>query len=224
MSTVIAAKGTRLSIIFMLYGLMLLFLFLLMVFRTPDTVRANIETELKQALVMLGTADQAELETRTNVRFNAWLYDSGLYHGMYDALAPKRQSSHMEEWQSQSSYGFMSEGWIWRLLENFQLYSYQVVHRVTLMEFWSLTILPMMLCIIASGYYHWKIKHFQLVSSSTGGVRLWLKCLWIMLFLFSIYLITPNIFGYYTIYAPPVLLVMVALSISLIIHNFSKTI
>lgn len=224
MSTVISAKGTRLSIIFSLYSIMLLCLFLLMIAREPVNVRAGIEKELKLALVMLGTSDQAYLEGRTKARFQDWLYDSGFYQTLYKAMAPERQSEHMEDWQAKGSFGFLSEGWIWRLLENFQLYFYQVVHRLTLMEFWTITVLPMMTCIIISGYYHWKIKHYQLVSSSTGGVRIWLKCLWFVLFFFSIYLVTPNIFGYYTIYAPPVLLLMIALSISLVIHNFSKTI
>ena len=82
--------------------------------------------------------------------------------------------------------------------------------------------LPMMVAVIMTGYYTWRIKQYQLVAASTTHVRLWLKALWMVLFLFSVYLITPNIFGYYTIYAPPVLLVLVALSMSLILSNFSK--
>ncbi|MAA93716.1 MAG: hypothetical protein CML21_04240 [Rheinheimera sp.] len=222
MSTAISANSTRLNLIFMLYSAMFLVVFLLMIVRSPDGVRTSIESELKHAMVMLGTEEQHQLETRTKARFQSWIYDSGFYPGLYKALEPKRQTEGMAEWQSKGSFGFLSEGWIWRLLENFQLYAYQITHRLTLMEFWMLTMLPMMVAVIMTGYYTWRIKQYQLVAASTTHVRLWLKALWMVLFLFSVYLITPNIFGYYTIYAPPVLLVLVALSMSLILSNFSK--
>lgn len=224
MSTAISANSTRLNLIFMLYSMMFLIVFALMIVRTPEGVRGSIEKELKYALVMLGSEEQYALETLTKDRFQRWFYDSGFYPGLYNALAPQRQKEGYEEWQNKGSFGFLSEGWIWRLLENFQLYAYQVTHRLTLMEFWILTMLPMMVSIVMTGYYSWQIKKYQLVASSTTHVRLWLKALWLVLFLFSIYLITPNIFGFYTIYAPPVLLVLVALSISYIMSNFSKTV
>ncbi|WP_445766821.1 DUF4400 domain-containing protein [Rheinheimera sp.] len=222
MPTVITASSSRLNLIFVLYSAMFLLVFMLMIIRSPDGVRESIETELKQAMVMLGVEEQYLLETSTKDRFQRWIHDSGFYPGLYKALAPERQREGYEEWQSKGSFGFLSEGWIWRLLENFQLYAYQVTHRLTLMEFWMLTMLPMMIAVIMTGYYTWKIKQYQLIAASTTHVRLWLKALWIVLFLFSIYLITPNIFGLYTIYAPPILLVAVALAISLILSNFSK--
>lgn len=223
MSTVISANSTRLNLIFMLYSIMFLVLFMLMIIRSPDGVRISIENELNYSVQNLGVSEQLALEQLTKDRFQRWIYDSGLYPVLYEALAPERQREEIEAWQNKSSYSFLSEGWIWRLLENFQLYSYQITHRLTLMEFWILTMLPMMFAIVMTGYYTWQIKKYQLVASSTTHVRIWLKSLWIMLFLFSIYLITPNIFGLYTIYAPPVLLILVALSISYIMSNFSKT-
>lgn len=223
MSTVISANSTRLNLIFMLYSIMFLGVFMLMIVRSPDSVRAGIEAELKYAMVTMGTTEQYELEKMTKGRFQHWFYDSGFYPTLYNAIAPQRQKEGIEEWQKKSSFGFMSEGWIWRLLENFQLYAYQVTHRITLMEFWMLTMLPTMIAIVLTGHYHWKIRQYQLASASTTHVRLWLKALWIVLFLFSIYLITPNIFGFYTIYAPPILLTLVALSMSFIMSNFSKS-
>lgn len=224
MSTVITASSTRLNLIFMLYSMMFLIVFALMIVRTPEGVRGSIEKELNYTVVMLGPTEQISLETLTKDRFQRWIYDSGFYPGLYRALEPQRQKEGYEEWQKKGSFGFLSEGWIWRLLENFQLYAYQIVHRLTLMEFWILTMLPMMVAIVMTGYYQWQIKKYQLAGASTTHVRLWLKALWIVLFMFSIYLITPNIFGVYTIYAPPFLLVLVALSISYIMSNFSKAI
>ena len=129
MTTVITASSTRLNLIFMLYSMMFLGVFLLMIVRSPDSVRTGIEKELKIAMVTMGTSDQYKLETVTKERFQNWFYDSGFYPTMYDAIAPARQREGFEEWQKKSSFGFMSEGWIWRLLENFQLYAYQITHR-----------------------------------------------------------------------------------------------
>lgn len=223
MATVISAKETRLHILIMLYFLVLIALFMLMVIREPEAVRADIEFELHHTVEYLSEQEQLSLDTKAKKRFQSWLYDSGLYESVYGALAPKTQQNYAVQWQSDASFGFLSEGWIFRLLENFQLYFYQVTHRLTLMEFWMLTTLPMVIAIIATGYYSWRIKAYQLIGQSTSSVRIWLKVMWLVLFLFLAYMITPNIFGAYTIFAPPVLLLVVALSISYVISSFSKS-
>lgn len=206
----------------MLFSLLFLLVFIAMVVRQPENVRSNIEAELMNAKNMLGVEEQLILERTTKSRFQSWYYDSGMYTSLHNMLAPKRQSAAVEEWQKKGSNGFLSEGWIWRFLENFQLYGYQFTHRITIMQFWIITMLPMMIAIVVTGYYTWRIKQYQLTGQSTAKVRMWLKSLWISLLLFSIYLVTPNLIGAYTLYAPPVLLLLVSVSMALIIASFSK--
>jgi len=193
-----------------------------MVIRPPADVRAQIENELTSKYDYLSASDYQYLEEKINVRFQSWAYDSGFYPFFHKAFYPERQADYAEDWQREASLGMIDGGWIIRMLENMQLFIYQMVHRITLIEFWFFTMLPMMIAIVMTGYYQWRIKQYQLSGSSTGYVRMYLKLLWIILFLFSVYLITPNIFGAYTIYAPPALLLIVALSISLVFTNFSK--
>lgn len=222
MSTAIIQDSTRLNLVFMLFSMLFLLVFLAMIVREPDVVRADIETELMDAKTMLGAQEQLILERQTKSRFQSWYYDSGLYGFVHKMLAPTKQVDAIEEWQSKSSHGFLSRGWVYRFLENFQLYGYQFTHRITMMQFWFMTMLPMMISIIVTGYYTWRIKQYQLTGQSTAKVRLWLKAMWFSLLLFSIYLVTPNLIGAYTLFAPPALLALVSISIALVISSFSK--
>jgi hypothetical protein len=203
--------------------MVLIALFMLMIIREPEAVQKDIETEMHHTIDYLSVQEQVSLENRTKIRFRSWLYDSGLYQAVYGAIAPSTQKNYAVEWQKNASLGIISEGWIFKLLQNFQLYFYQFAHRATLLEFWFLSTLPMVVAIVTTGYYSWRIKAYQLISQSTSSVRIWLKVLWIVLFMFLGYLITPNIFGAYTIFAPPVLLFIVALSVSYVISNFAKS-
>lgn len=224
MATVIVANSSRLNLIYFLFSFLLLCLFSAMVIRDPVAVRKSIEAELNDSRSMLGPVEQAYLERETKQRFQSWYYDSGLYQTVHGFFAPNKQTKIVEEWQSKSSAGFLAEGWIVQFLENFQLYGYQFMHRITMMQFWIVTMLPMMLAIILTGYYTWRIQQYKLTGQSTAKVRMWLKALWISFLLFSIYLVTPNLIGVYTLFAPPVLLALVSLSIALIIASFSKEI
>lgn len=223
MTTVITEETSRLKLLFTLYTLMLFIIFAMMVIRSPESVRTSIESELDYTAHHLGTIEQNRLEEITKKRFQGWVHDSGFYNIIYQAIAPKDDSVGLRVVQQSERSHFFHEGWIWRLLENLQLFSYQIIHRLTLMEFWLLTMLPSVVAITMTGYYNWKIKKYQLAGHSTRQVRIWLKSLWIILMVFSVYLITPNIFGTYTIYAPPLLMIMVALSLSLILSNFGKS-
>jgi hypothetical protein len=222
MSTAIIQDSTRLNLVFMLFGILFLLVFMAMVAREPDNVRADIETELMDSKTMLGAQEQVVLERQTKERFQSWFYDSGMYDFIYKMLAPAKQVDAIEEWQAKSSYGFLSRGWVYRFLENFQLYGYQFTHRITMMQFWMMTMLPMMIAIVMTGYYTWRIKQYQLTGQSTAKVRLWMKAMWFSFLLFSIYLVTPNLIGAYTLFAPPVLLALVSISIALVISSFSK--
>jgi hypothetical protein len=224
MATVIVADSSRLNLIYFLFSFLFLCLFVAMVFRDPVAVRSSIEAELNDARTMLGPIEQTYLESETKKRFQSWYYDSGLYDTVHKLFAPSKQKVIVENWQAKSSAGFLSEGWIIQFLENFQLYGYQFMHRITMMQFWIVTMLPMMLAIILTGYYSWRIQQYKLTGQSTAKVRMWLKALWISFLLFSIYLVTPNLIGAYTLFAPPVLLVLVSLSVALIIASFSKEI
>ena len=202
--------------------IVLIGLVLQMLFRPPENVRTQIETELFATSTYLTTSDFQHIEHQINGRFQSWVHETNFYPVIEEALKPEKQKGYAQHWQEEASLGLLSDKWLFRLLENLQLFAYQLVHRITLLEFWTFTMLPMMIAVIMTGYYQWRIKLYQLGGSSTGHVRVYLKLMWLLLFLFSVYLITPNLFGGYTMYAPPTLLLVVAISISLVFTNFSK--
>jgi cobalamin synthase len=135
---------------------------------------------------------------------------------------PEAQKAYATEWQRNASGGLIDEVWLLRLLENFQLFSYQMIHRMTLLQFWLFALLPMCIAIVATGYYHWRIKQYQMGGSSVNYVRGYMKLMWLTMLVLCVYLITPNLFGPYTIYAPAFLLLTIATTLSLVFSNYSK--
>jgi len=223
MTTAVLEKETRIHLIIYLYLMVFIALFLLVIIRQPDQLKLDIKTEMEYTVKYMSVLEYADLQSRINNRYQSWLHDSNIYAGVYKALAPTRQKKYAEEWQENSSAGFVSNVTMHRIIDNFELYFYQITHRITLMEYWMLLMLPLMIAIIFTGYYRWRIKLYQLIGQSTSLVRIWLKVMWLMLSLFLVYLITPNLFGPYSVFAPPVLLLVMALSVSFIISSFTKT-
>lgn len=222
MSTSILVKETRLHLLFMLYVMVFMGLFLQMIIRPAENVRFEIQDELSSMNNYLTTTDFTHLEQRTHTRFQSWMYDSGFYPFIDNALRPEEQKQYATEWQEKASFNLISDANLLRFLENLQLFSFQIVHRITLMEFWLIALFPMCIAITATGYYHWQMKQYQLAGSSVNHVRGYMKLIWLTLFVLCVYLITPNVFGAYTIFAPAVLLLTIATATSLILSNFSK--
>lgn len=217
------ANFTPLHVLFMMYAMVIVSLFVLMIFRDPVSLQADIQTEMDHTVEYLSQSEYQLLDDKTKARYQSWMFDSGVYPTLYDALAPDEQRDYAKRMQEGASLGVLKDSRLFTILKNFKLYFYQITHRITLMEFWLATLLPMLIAVIATGYYKWRIKAYQLTGQSTAGVWIWLKVLWLMLFLFLAYAITPNLFGAYSIFAPPTLLLVVALSISYVISSFSKS-
>jgi len=223
MTTAVLEKETRVHLIIFLYFMVFIALFLLIIIRQSEPLKSDIKTEMEYTVKYMSGPEQNELQTRINKRYQKWLYDSNIFSVVYDALAPTGQKQYAKEWQENASAGLISNSNMHRIIINFELYFYQIVHRITLMEYWFYLMLPLMFAVIATGYYRWRIKLFQLIGQSTTLVRIWSKALWLVLSLFLVYLITPNLFGPYSVFAPPVLLLVIALSISFIISSFTKS-
>lgn len=223
MSTAILEKETRVHLIGWLYFAVLLALFLLILIRQSKDVNDDIEMEMMHMVDYMSVPEYTELQSRIVNRYNYIMVEKKVYETVYDLLAPTGQKTYAEQWQENASAGLISNATMFRIIENFRLYSYQIIHRVTLMQYWTTLMLPLMVAILFTGYYRWRIKLYQLVGQSTSLVRIWMKVMWLMLSLFLIFLITPNLFGPYSIFAPPVLLIVIALSISFVISSFTKS-
>lgn len=222
MSTAILGSENRLHLIWTLNVVVICAIFILCLFQNPKTVRASIETELKYSSQQL-QSEFKEIERLNLDRYNRWWIESGLQRFVHQLLPEKEQSDYAKHMQENASLGYIADITLTKFVENVELYLYQIIHRLTLLQFWCLTMLPFMAAVVITGYYHWRIKFYSLTGQSTTSVRLWLKISWIVIFIFSIYLITPNLFGTYTVFAPPILLALLSIMISYILKNFSKS-
>ena len=192
MSTAILEKETRVHLIGWLYFSVLLALFMLILIRDSKDVNDDIEMEMMHMIDYMSVPEYTELQSRIIKRYEYIMVEKKVYEAVYDLLAPIGQKSYAEQWQENASAGFVSNHTLFRIIENFRLYSYQIIHRVTLMQYWTTLMLPLIVAILFTGYYRWRIKLYQLIGQSTSLVRIWMKVMWLMLSLFLIFLITPN--------------------------------
>lgn len=218
MTTVITKNVSRFNIIYMLLALLGLYAFAMIVIKDTPQYKVAIESELDFVLDKMPEAEAKHLESVTQSRFQRWFYDSGAFYKLKSMFMPKDV-----QYQEEMSKGIFSVKRVHQVLNNLQYLVYQFIMRITLVEFWLYTMLPMMVAMVATGYFNWKKKAYQLGGQSVNVVRLWLKVGWGFLLLMSTYLVIPNIAGAYTLFAPPLLMFIMALAISKIIQSFHKS-
>ncbi|WP_240224671.1 DUF4400 domain-containing protein [Rheinheimera hassiensis] len=218
MTTVITKNASRFNVIYVILALLGLYAFAMIVIKDTPQYKVAIEAELNYVLEKMPEAEGQHLESVTQGRFQRWLYDSGAFYKLKSMFMPKDV-----QYQEEMSKGIFSVKRVHQVLNNLQYLVYQFIMRITLVEFWLYTMLPMMVAMVVTGYYNWKKKTYQLGGQSVNVVRLWLKVGWGFLLLMSSYLVIPNIAGAYTLFAPPLLMFIMALAISKIIQSFHKS-
>lgn len=218
MTTAITSQVSRFNLIYIIVTMLAFYAFAMMFIKDTDSFRQGVEQELTYILEKVPSKEAEYLQSVTTFRYQRWLHQSGVFAEMRRMFMPK-QIDYMED----MSKGVLSRDWNVRFLNNMQYMFYQFVMRLTLLEFWLYTMLPMSIAIVMTGYFNWKKKLYQLGGHSVNVVRLWLKIGWLFLLLLCSYLVVPSFAGVYALYAPPVLMVVLAFTISKVIESFHKS-
>lgn len=218
MTTVVTKSIGRFNLIYMLIAMLGFYTFAMLIIKDTASYKQGVETELQYIIEKMPEAESQYLEEVTQRRFQSWLYSSGAFEQLKKLFMPKDV-----RYQEDMSKGIFSVRRVHSVLNNLQYMVYQFIMRITLVEFWLYTMAPMLLAVIATGYFEWKKKAYQLGGQSVNVVRLWLKVGWMFMLLMSTYLVVPNITGAYTLYAPPILMFILAVSIAKIVQSFHKS-
>lgn len=216
-TTAISGSRGRTWMIFTIVAMLLLACFGLLIVTDVKKYEADVTEEVRKLSSWLDVEAADRINKKVASRQRAWIYESGLYPTIRDALTPKKVD-YIED----ASRGVLSTKWNERLLMNVQYLAYQFIHRLTLMEFWLWTLSPLMGAIIITGIYKWKIKQYQLGGQSVNMTRLWVKVFWLLGMCFSVYLFSPSVIGAASAYIPAVFLIVAALSAAQVIQAYNK--
>lgn len=216
-TTAISSSRGRAWMIFTIVSALLMTCFAMLVLTDIPKYKSAVEKEAMQTSLWLDAEAANKINDKVNDRQRKWIYESGFYPTIRDALKPKHVQ-YIED----TSKGVFSTRWIERILMNGQYLAYQFIHRVTMLEFWLWSLSPLMAAIVITGVFKWRIKQYQLGGQSVNMTRLWIKVFWVLGAALSAYLFSPSIVGVISIYVPAVFLVLTAFATAQVIQSYNK--
>lgn len=215
--TAITASIGRFNMIFTGVTLIICYAFLMLLITDAKEYQRAVESEVLFTVGSLTASESEYILQKTRQRQQKWIYDSGFYPSLKKMFLPK-EVPYIEE----LTKGVFSTKWNYRALMNVQYLAYQLIHRLTMLQFWLMTLLPLMAAIVITGFYQWRIKQYQLGGHSVSVVRIWTKAIWVVFAVLATYLVVPNVGGAYSLFAPPIVLVFAAVGVGQIIKSFNK--
>jgi len=214
MTTVVTAKHSRLQVLTIMTALTIFGIFIMLLLREPVSYQEGVEKEITYVRDSVSAFEWEKLDDTTRRRFSEYLYESGAFEKIKEWLIPKASDSEFNK--------TFTGKWNQQFVQNVQVFVYQSIHRLGLMEFWLLNLAPLMICLVIAGYNRHRVNLYGIGGASANSVRLYLKVLWFAGVGVLLYTITPNVVGEYALYTPAFMLLVLALAAKGIIESFHK--
>jgi len=215
MSTAITTKHTRTQILNIIFIVSFALIIAAMAMMSTDDLKKTVTQETQSVQTMLGDRDWRFIKSRVDFRFQKAVFDSGFFDVLKEIILPEVNSDDPIE-------NAINNDFLYRWVNNIQIILYQAVFRITMLEHWALTLLPLTIAIIGTGFNRWRIKRYYMGGTHANLVRLYLKASWFLVLSLITYVVFPNILSIHNPYIPPVILVLIAFIASRIIANYQK--
>lgn len=95
---------------------------------------------------------------------------------------------------------------------------YQIFFRLSLLQYWGITILPFVIAVIMEGYWVRKIKMYEFEQASAVKQQIWLRSFFFLGFMLNLYMLLPFSTGFGQFYPPIVLIIMAFIAKNTITH------
>ncbi|CAH1598862.1 DUF4400 domain-containing protein [Vibrio parahaemolyticus] len=95
---------------------------------------------------------------------------------------------------------------------------YQIFFRLSLLQYWGLTIFPFVVAVIMEGYWLRKIKMYEFEQASAVKQQIWLRSFFFLGFMLNLYMLLPFSTGFGQFYPPIVLIIMAFIAKNTITH------
>ena len=215
MANVIHNNMSRWDIFHLIFAICLFGLCITMLLNDANRYRGSLDQELYTTMHNVGDDSWEVINEKATRRHKQNFYDNGMFELIVKTLISERDdhiTRNIEE----------SDDIQLKVVNNFQVLSYQVFFRLTVLEYWMAILTPLCLCIIASGYFTWRKKRYQMGGSSTGTGRIWLRVAWLLFIGFVVMLIIPPFVVSLSVYTPVAFFLVASVAISKFVSNFAK--
>lgn len=214
MSTAVTSQVTRSQFAMIMICLSVFMIFALMVIRDTDAYRSGVESEIETVRSTLTAAEWNVIDNTSKRRFSKYVHETGLFELLKDWFLPARSASEINQ--------TFSGKWNYRVVENLQVFFYQCFYRLTMLEFWFWTLIPLCIAIVVSGVNAYRAKKYALEGTRANVVRIYLKVIWISFLSLIGYMIMPAMMGGIAPYAPALAFIILALATSGVASAFHK--
>jgi len=214
MSTAISPRITRTHFIFTLLTVSAFLMFIYLAITTVESYRGDVQGEISLVRDSMTAAEWNAVDDRTKRRYSEWVIQSGLYETIKDWFLPKPSGSEVVK--------SFSGKWNYQLVVNLQVFLFQVIYRLTMLEFWLWTLLPLVVAILVSGINAHRAKRYQLTGTRANIVRIYLKAVWLSVIGLVCYLVLPSMMGAFAPYAPAIAFLLFATAAAGIVSAFHK--
>jgi hypothetical protein len=214
MSTVIADKRfTRFQVIHVLLAFVIALSGLSLFMMDDEVYKVRMQTEVFEAMNILSSEDWNTIEGKVTRRYHSLYYDSGLFEQVNKLFIPKVKHIGSD---------LIDKSHLYRLVNNTSIFFYQVVYRVTAVEYWLSLVLPLMVCLVVHGFNRWRINRYRMGGANTSRARIYMKLIWFSILAFFVMLMMPNYFSSMSVFMPVFIMLLVAFVLSRFIASYQK--
>lgn len=182
-------------------------------FMKLDRYAVTLNTEISDTVAFVGSEEGNNIVRR-----------SQLYYQLAKKYIPEKtvnSNSYVEEKTSKWKQVRWASAKLSDLGEKLELLLYQCLFRWSLMQYWALTLAPIVAAMVFEGYKVREIKMYEFGMSSGKRQVIWLKAFAFLLFMMNVYMLLPyssNFGPYY----PPVIVLMSAFALKQITSHITK--
>lgn len=188
---------------------------MLFIIDTPQ-LKSGIEIEMEEAELRLPDNDWANIQHHAFLRYDRWFVESGIEDVLTMMFIPKPTTSAIQ------LNRMIPKKYNYRFVNNIKYTFLQAAYRIEMLQYWVWLMLPVIIALVLTGYYRWKMKAFTLKGGSTIVTKLVLRSFFFSTLLIVVFTVTPNFLTTYSFYIPPIMLLLMAWAISHVISAFHK--
>lgn len=214
MSTVLSPRITRSHFLFSLVTVSAFVMFVYLAMSSVESYRGKVQSEISVVRDSMTTPEWNAVDDRTKRRYSEWVIQSGLYETIKEWFLPKPSGSEVVK--------SFSGKWNYQLVVNAQVFLFQIIYRLTMLEFWLWTLFPLVVAILVSGINAHRAKKYQLTGTRANIVRVYLKAVWLSVIGLVCYLVLPSMMGSLAPYAPAIAFLLFAIASAGIVSAFHK--
>lgn len=215
MATAITKKHTRAQVFNIIIAMSLMAIVVSMVTIDTERYQQFVINEIREVSETFDKSDWQNLESKAKARHQRWFHDTGFFDMVRNSFLPRHK-------HHDAINETFDNKWLYQWVNNLQVIAYQAFVRTTVMEYWLVTMLPMVIAMLGTGYYQWKIKSYYMGGTNAPVIRLYLKLSWYLIMSLVLYITIPNFLHIHNPYVPPAIIMMLAFVISRIIANYHK--